>query len=68
MIKKKLAATEAITQAIQDEYKLIIERYFGIKHSKKTITAIVIFIAFVCGIPMITKVSLDHIHTDKNLK
>ena len=55
--KIKLAATEAITQAIQDEYMIALERYFDIKHSKKILTAIVILIAFVCGIPMITNVS-----------
>jgi hypothetical protein len=52
-----LVATEAITTAIIDEYMPVVKRYFDLKHTKEILSAINVFISFLCGIPMITNVN-----------
>lgn len=50
----QLVATEAITTAIIDEYYPYIKPYFDFKYTKELLSAVNVFISFVCGIPMIT--------------
>lgn len=50
----QLVATEAITTAIIDEYYPCIKPYFDFKYTKELLSAVNVFISFICGIPMIT--------------
>lgn len=50
----QLVATEAITTAIIDEYYPLIKPYFDFKYTKELLSAVNVFISFICGIPMIT--------------
>ena len=54
----QLVATEAITTAIIDEYYPYIKPYFEFKYTKELLSAVNVFISFLCGIPMITNVNL----------
>lgn len=50
----QLVATEAITTAIIDEYYPCIKPYFNFNYTKELLSAVNVFISFICGIPMIT--------------
>ena len=56
-------AAEAITTAIIDEYMPIIKPYFDIKYTKELFSAINVLISFVCGLPMITNVTISRLNT-----
>jgi hypothetical protein len=56
-----LVATEAITTAIIDEYYPLVKPYFDSKYTKELLSAVNVFISFVCGIPMITNVNIIHL-------
>ena len=52
----QLVATEAISTAIMDEYMPIIREKFNFKYFKEFLTAFIVLLSFLCGLPMITNV------------
>ena len=64
----KLVATEAISTAIMDEFMPVIKERFKFKYFKEALTAIIVSLSFLCGIPMITNVNNDSALLTSNQK
>jgi hypothetical protein len=52
----KIVAAEAITTAIIDEYWPKMKNLHNFKFTKELLSAVNVFISFICGIPMVTNV------------